>query len=1367
MPRIYVALDLEFTGLNPEHDAILEVGAVKFRGDEILDTWACLINPGRALSPKVERLTGITRNDIERAPSFNSLIPSLGRFVGENPIVGHTVWLDMQFLQRGGMRLPNPTLDTFELASILIPYAARYSLAQLARELGIEYATKHRALEDAKATHQLFIALLDRAAQLNPKTIQEIARVSAKSDWSLRFVWQDIQRDAARNAFGGGSIGAQLKAKGVAQDDEQFGVLFSRNKEARPLKAKTTKTQLDTEALEALISPSGLFEKDFPNFEYRAEQVEMLRAVSNAFNDSGVLLVEAGTGTGKCLQGDARITFKNGAQKTIQEICESAALPRKPILCVAPSGKMTWQKIIGTHKNGVRAVWHIQTALGRSIKATANHPFMTLEGWAALADLQVGDRIATLRRLPAGAAGFPSHEVFVAGAMLGDGSCVHLDGLSFTNFDPDVVAAVRQAVAQLGNVRMTDAQKKGRFGFRRETLLGHRRSGLSLLLEKLGIAGHAAPAKQIPDPYFQANTESLCHLLSGLWITDGCVEKRDGHLSFSSASHQMILEVQHLLLKLGIIARVRYKRVKLNGKLFDSWHMMISDMESKRAFRGTIGEFLVGEKKARLEKWWDTHANQKFNPNDDLIPLFAWTLIDAARQRAGKSWYAIRHECIIASDRKREISRAKMRAIGEFLGSPELTEIATTDLYWDRIVSIEPAGQAPTFDLTMEGEPNFVANDIVVHNSLAYLLPAIQWASQNNDRVVVSTNTINLQDQLSQKDIPAIQHVLPLDFKFTVLKGRSNYLCLRRFDALRRQDSHTPDEIRVLAKILAWLPSTTTGDMAELTFTPQELKVWARLASDPEHCTTERCANRPDKCFFFRARERADSAHLVIVNHALLLSDMALENRVLPEFQYLIIDEAHHLEARATDALAFDATRSSIDILLRQIAGERTGLIHNLGTTMRHSKKASSARDFQSTLDQIERDALAAGRAAYGMFDALERFLAQQQDGGGEGDGGGGDKQFRLTPSRRTQQGWSNVEIEWDQLATKFLTLTEGLEKIYRAWQELENAELAGYADLLQDIMAAQRRVRETHSALERIVIKPAQSDIYWASVNRQTSDIGLHAAPLHVGDMLHKNLFATRETVILTSATMSIGGSFNFIENRLGIGEWADHLMVGSPFDFEQAALVYVPNDMPEPGQQGYQKAIETALGDLLLATRGRALVLFTSHSQLQTTYRALARKLEQDDVLVLAQGLDGSRRQVLDTFKTQERMALFGTKSFWEGIDVVGEALSCLAMTRLPFNVPSDPIFAARSETFDDPFGQYAVPEAVLRFRQGFGRLIRSKSDRGVVAILDKRVLTKNYGRLFLESLPKCTRLQGPLKELPKRAAGWIDDIIAKSGE
>ncbi len=942
MPRTYVALDLEFTGLNPDHDAILEVGAVKFRGDQVLDTWSCLINPGREVPHKVERLTGISQSDIERAPSFRSMLPSLTRFLGEHPVVGHTVGVDLAFLQRAGMTVASPALDTFELACILVPYASRYSLMRLAQELGIDYPTQHRALQDAQCTRSLFLALLDRAARLNQKIIQEIVRVSERTDWPLRLAFQDVQHDRARQSFAPGTIGAQLAAKGLADSDETFGVLLSRSKDERPLKPRLTPAPLDVDGLMDDLSPDGKFAEKFPGFEYRPEQVTMLDAVSEAFNNSGVLLVEAGTGTGK---------------------------------------------------------------------------------------------------------------------------------------------------------------------------------------------------------------------------------------------------------------------------------------------------------------------------------------------------------------------------------------------------------------------------------SLAYLLPAAQWAVQNNERVVISTNTINLQDQLAGKDIPMLRAVTGLDFKFTVLKGRSNYLCRRRLETLRRQDTHTLDEIRVLAKVLAWLPSTTTGDVAELTLTPSEQKVWARLASDPEHCTPDRCGgHRGDKCFFWIARERAEAAHLIIVNHALLLSDMALENRVLPEYRYLIVDEAHHLEARATDALSFEASRGSLDLLFRTTGAERGGLLANLSKPVRHSTaNTQQQREFQRLIDAAAQSTDAAQRCSYDFFNALDAFLEHQEELPGESEGGH-DRQYRLTPSRRMQPGWSAVEIEWDNVNTKFVKLREDLEKVLGAWQELDEAEIKVYEDLTQEILYALRRVRETHAALQETVATPREQGIYWASVNKSTGDIGLHAAPLHVGEMIQKDLFATRETAILTSATLSIAGSFSYIKNRLGIGEWADELTVGSPFDFKQAALVYVPEDIPEPGQPGYQKAIEAAAADLLLATKGRALVLFTSHSQLQHTYRSIARKLEEEDILVLAQGLDGSRRQVLETFRTSERMALFGTRSFWEGVDVVGEALSCLVIARLPFSVPSDPIFAARSETFDDPFAQYAVPEAVLRFRQGFGRLIRSKTDRGVVVVFDKRVLTKSYGRLFMESLPDCSKQRGPLKEMPRRAAAWI---------
>ncbi|HEY6042530.1 MAG TPA: exonuclease domain-containing protein, partial [Anaerolineae bacterium] len=300
MSRIYIALDLEFTGLNPERDTILEVGAVKFRQEQVLDKWTCLVNPGRALPPKVSRLTGITAQDLERAPAFRSLVPSLTRFVGEYPLVGHNIGMDLAFLKNAQVSLPNPALDTFELACILMPYASRYTLTRLAQELGIDFPTQHRALDDAAATHQLFLRLLDRAAQLNQKVLEEITRLTEKSDWSLKFAFQDLQRDHVRQAFQPGTIGAQLKAKGLTKD-EALGVELTRDKDAKPLKPREEKKPIEIEQLIALLASGGMLAKKFPDYEYRPEQIKMLRAIADAFDSSATLLAEAGTGTGKSL----------------------------------------------------------------------------------------------------------------------------------------------------------------------------------------------------------------------------------------------------------------------------------------------------------------------------------------------------------------------------------------------------------------------------------------------------------------------------------------------------------------------------------------------------------------------------------------------------------------------------------------------------------------------------------------------------------------------------------------------------------------------------------------------------------------------------------------------------------------------------------------------------------------------------------------------------------------------------------------------------------------------------------------------------------------------------------------------------------
>ncbi|MCL4396272.1 MAG: exonuclease domain-containing protein [Chloroflexi bacterium] len=289
MPRTYVALDLETTGLQAERDAIVEIGAVKFRGAEVIDTWSSLVNPNRPIPHKIERLTGISQSQVERAPSLHTVLPNVKRFIGEHPIVGHNVSFDRAFLQRAGYTPMPPALDTFELACILMPYASRFSLGKLMDELGIEFPTRHRAVEDARAAHALFVALLERADKLDHKVIQEIARLGDHSDWPLRYAFMDLVRDRAHTAFAPGTIGAQLTAKGAAQD-ETLGLFFSRNPREAALRPKATNDPLDVDALERLLGPDGAFAGSFAGYEHRPQQIEMLRAVAQAFNDGATLL---------------------------------------------------------------------------------------------------------------------------------------------------------------------------------------------------------------------------------------------------------------------------------------------------------------------------------------------------------------------------------------------------------------------------------------------------------------------------------------------------------------------------------------------------------------------------------------------------------------------------------------------------------------------------------------------------------------------------------------------------------------------------------------------------------------------------------------------------------------------------------------------------------------------------------------------------------------------------------------------------------------------------------------------------------------------------------------------------------------------
>ncbi|MCL5960357.1 MAG: exonuclease domain-containing protein [Chloroflexi bacterium] len=942
MDQTCVSIDLEMTSAQPENQQILEIAAVKFRGATILDSWSTLVNPATQIPYNIQVLTGIRQEDVQKAPALGQVVSHLVRFVANHPLIAHSVSLDVECLRRKGIPLDNAQIDTFELATLLLPNLASYSLESVALHLGVSFRKSHRAADDALTTIEVFNRLLERAEELDLSVLQEINRLVGKTKWALKPIFLDLERRKSRTAFSGTSIRQQLAAKaGLGEGALDFSFLGEANRATLTPSAK--RQRIEAGEIEEMMSPGGKLASRFAGFEPRPQQVRMMNAVARAFNDSSSLIVEAATGTGK---------------------------------------------------------------------------------------------------------------------------------------------------------------------------------------------------------------------------------------------------------------------------------------------------------------------------------------------------------------------------------------------------------------------------------SLAYLLPAIYFAVKNGEHVVVSTNTINLQDQLYGKDVPDLEKILSLKFRACQVKGRSNYLCLSRWAAVRRQELKER-EILTLVKILIWLTNTRTGDVNEIgRLADDEMITWGNLSAATETCSGNQCTYfQKGTCFLYRARRDAETSHIIIVNHALLLSDLGSGNGVLPDYRYLVVDEAHHLEDEATDQLGYAIRQNDLRLLLDELSRESTserpsGFLVDLKSVFRGSKVPPHVqRDVESLAQELRDEVDQVRRIGETLFEKLFDFLRQNAR-----ENRGYDVRLRLTRSQRVQPAWSEMEICCENFALHLRRLRDGLARLFTIFGELETHGVLDYDNLMAQL---QRDVRSADESLSRIVatISTPNSDyIYWISTASGRGEVELHAAPLHVGPLLQDRLFSSKESVVLTSATLSTSGSFDFIRERLGFSDVED-LIVSSPFDYVSSTLLYVPQDIPEPEKPYYQRSLQQALVDLCRTTHGRTLVLFTSHSQLRQTWQAIRQPLQESGILVLGHKVDGMpRRQLLQTFKTNPKTVLLGANSFWEGIDVVGDALSVLVIARLPFTVPNDPVFAARSELFDDPFHQYSLPQAILRFKQGFGRLIRSKTDRGVVVILDKRLQSKSYGPSILRSLPECTVRHGTLSALPQEAGSWL---------
>jgi ATP-dependent DNA helicase DinG len=925
-----VIIDLETTGLDPQKDAIIEIAAIRFDGKRIDAEFETLVNPNRHIPEHITQLTGIDDAMVRNAPRIGEILGQLEEFCGDLPILGQNVRFDLGFLRRQRALPFNEAVDTYEMASVLLPSASRYNLGALGQLLGIPLSATHRAMDDVRVTLAVYQRLIDIAVGLPIDLLAEIVRMGEPLEWDGNFGFQEALWMRARE---------QVQAKKVRPGPSEAIQAEAESAPARPLGPVKEPAPLDAEEVASILEYGGPFSRYFETYEQRPEQVEMLRAVTNALSYSQHLMVEAGTGVGK---------------------------------------------------------------------------------------------------------------------------------------------------------------------------------------------------------------------------------------------------------------------------------------------------------------------------------------------------------------------------------------------------------------------------------SFAYLVPSALFAIQNNTRVVVSTNTINLQDQLISKDIPAVREALNIPLRAAVLKGRSNYLCPRRLEILRRQGPRDADEARVLAKTLVWTLTDWSGDRGNLNLNrPQERDVWMKLSAEDEACSGETCAGRMGGvCPFYRAKQAAQAAHILVVNHALLLSDVAAEGKVLPEYQYLVIDEGHHLESATTGAMSFRMSQADLERLVKEVGGSTSGV---MGSFLRAVVDLVRPSEYAALANMVHRASDLAFRLenqARDFFFGLMEFMQYMQEGRPQSIYA---FSTRILPATRTAQGWDAVEINWDATGETMRLLINVVADAYKAAAELYADGVQEIEDPLGSLSGLYRRLVEAETAISGMMHDPKPETIYWVEIQPQNKRLTLNTAPLRVGPLIQKYLWFEKESVILTSATLTAAGDFNYIRNTL-MAEEAEELTLGSPFDYESSTLLFIPKDIPEPNAPGYEQAVNRTIAQTAIASGGRMLALFTSYAQLKRASQAMATMLRDHEIDIYEQGDGASPQALLESFKYSDRAILLGTRSFWEGVDVPGESLQVVVLTKIPFEVPSDPIVAARSETFDDPFGEYQVPEAILKFRQGFGRLIRSASDRGVVAILDRRVLTKQYGRLFLGSLPQCTARQGNVAELPKLTEKWL---------
>jgi ATP-dependent DNA helicase DinG len=677
-----------------------------------------------------------------------------------------------------------------------------------------------------------------------------------------------------------------------------------------------------------------------------------------------------------------------------------------------------------------------------------------------------------------------------------------------------------------------------------------------------------------------------------------------------------------------------------------------------------------------------------------------------------------------------------------------------------------------------------------IGKSMAYLIPAIHYAREHKCRVAVSTNTINLQHQLVNKDLPLLASILPFEFKFCLVKGRRNYLCLRRIqEYLGSTDGELlleTEELDQFNRLVAWAEKTFDGSLSDLNWVPID-SLWEKVCCDKDSCPGINCSEYRD-CFFYSARRRASEADILVVNHHLLFSDLALraatseysQTAVIPACKAVILDEAHNLEETATRHFGFRTTGLGFQRMLGKIYQKRgrreSGTFATLYSALSFGHGDFSAEERSAILEDIRNEMIPTrldiADISRSLFESISAFFVNPQTAHN------GEHRLRIGPREESRREFATLCHFAFKLRDECKLLAGKMKKMYRKIRsiigdeederepfELALTELSSYAVRLEEIGSSINILFDTETADRHLYVH-----FFTVLVRRSGLYPAFHSLPIVVARPMLDYCFKKIESAILVSGTLTTRKNFSFIKNRLGLNsEELEHTpeegRFASPFNYADQARLFIPTDIPEPSSPAYAEMVAQPLIDIIRTSQGGALVLCTSYNHLNYFYSNLSPQLCAEGFECYKQG-EIERHYLLELFKDDGNAVLFATDSFWEGVDIPGSALRNLIITKLPFATPNDPVLEARNEKIreegSNPFRDYQLPMAAIKLKQGFGRLIRKKSDRGVIWILDKRIVTKSYGNFFIESLPELPVLRGKVKVLTNMSEKFFNNMF-----